>query len=160
MGNRTQTNTSHIPAAFDDALSQHAERVHREGDGVVQLTILYAEDGPGLVVAAAAGDPDAQWMLEAAGGLLRQLPGRTVPGGPLCLTCDNEISHAAPPAAVVIMRGLCANPTAALGNPLCNSCCARWPAAQDLRNAVLEALRRSLDDDLRVLPPFGVPGRA
>jgi hypothetical protein len=130
------------------------KRIQAEGQGVFRLDLVRQCDIPGLFLAAASGDIQAMRTADLIAQYLKMIA--TACPTALCLLCDNELSPAALPRAIVIMTALRDDPTMAITNGLCVECADK----SEIEAAVLAKYRESLIPDLRVLPPIGEAGRA
>lgn len=109
---------------------------------------------PGLFLASAAGNVSATRTANLIAQVLKMIAVARPPT--LCLLCDNELSEAAPPRAIVIMTAQRDQPSVALVNGMCTGCAGK----SELEAAVLAKYREGLIPDLRRLPPISNPGRA
>ncbi len=133
--------------------ADNMEMIHTEGQGVFRIEIVRITDVPGLLLATIDGNVKAQRTASIIGQFIRMMAAGS---SRLCLLCDNEVSDAAPPWAIVIMTAERDDPERAIANGVCDECAEK----PDLDKAIVVKYRESLMPGLRVLGPFSDAGRA
>jgi hypothetical protein len=118
-------------------LDHAAKQMRAEGQGIYQLQIVTPTTTLPIVIQALAGDPFAIGLLKVISRFFTAVE-KTQPS-PLCPTCDNELSLATPPDAVVIMTAARDDPSMAIINGLCPECA----ATTDVTDRVFAKLKSS-----------------
>jgi hypothetical protein len=136
---------------------QHA---HHQGQGVWELTVLFAEQLIPMIMASASGNTEATRLCRAVADTIGQIGAHASPrNAPLCLLCEATLWHDHPPDAVAILHAHHHAPANIIASAICPACCSK--PSTELREAILSAYRQHFQDDsLRAMPMPSAPGHA
>jgi hypothetical protein len=137
---------------------QHA---HHQGQGVWELTVLFADQLIPMIMASASGNAEATRRCQAVANTIGQIGAHASPrNAPLCLLCETSLWHDHPPGAVVIVHAYHHAPDSIMASAICPACSAK--PGTELREAILNAYRQQFfrDDSVRAMPMPSAPGHA
>jgi hypothetical protein len=133
------------------------DQVLQEGQGVVRVTIIRADDAASLIAAAITRKPEARHLLGTIKDAIDHIG--TAPDAMHCLRCERPFSPTEPPEALAVFEAAHDAPaTGAIISGICAGCCRGGRTA--LQDAVVNGYRDRFHLSIRQLPPIHAPGHA
>jgi hypothetical protein len=127
------------------------DQVLEEGQSVVRVTILPADNAASLIAAAITGKPEAWHLLRTIKDAIDHI--ETAPDAMYCLRCERPFSPTEHPEALAVLEAAHDAPTTgAIISGICAGCCRGGRAA--LQDAVLSGYRDHYKLHARRLPPL------
>ena len=96
------------------------DRLHAEAAGVLQVTVVRADQASDLLLQAICGDADAFRLVQSASHLSERIAKATGTEAVVCGSCPRPLRHGG--FALVVVAPSCDDPTQVLAFGICGAC--------------------------------------